>query len=99
MVRGEIIVPDEIWHDYYKNTGKYKDPRGLTVGLVGRHNLTEAMFHLAFYAYEIIYPRTLIFAKQFLLLKKLGFKIVPYTTLSTSLSISFLSKTLKKNEE
>jgi len=74
-VRGEFIIPKEVFDNKYKTT--FANPRNMVAGLIN-HKHMDAAFHekikdVHFVAYEVIHP-VLKPSEQFAFLKKTGFE-------------------------
>jgi DNA ligase (NAD+) len=84
-VRAEILIAKSKFDQHFDraNGGRYNDARGATVGLVNTIRGDKSpLRHFDVFAYEIksghMKP-----SEQLMLLKKLGFKVVPYVILKT----------------
>jgi DNA ligase (NAD+) len=88
-VRGELIVPIEIFNKKYKRTGeededydkekgkKYRNPRNMVTGVIGAKDVRPGLADIQFIAYEIIGKDVMPApTEQLKLLQKKGFSVV-----------------------
>ena len=90
-VRGELIIPTEIFEKKYSDT--YKNPRNMVSGLVGSKTAREGLKDMHFVAYEVVASYADVPSKQFRTLSGLGFEVALHTTLKT-LDFQSLNETL-----
>lgn len=79
-VRGELIISRKKFQQY---GSEFKNSRNMVASIVTRIKPHESSAHFDFVAHELLHPRVAP-SKQFALLKKLGFKVVPHLVVAAS---------------
>lgn len=92
-IRGELLISK---FNFDKYSDQYENSRNTIAGIINKKNIKDIKINfedIDFVAFDILYPRTILPSEQFILLKKLGFKIPKYETIN-KLSIDILKNKL-----
>lgn len=86
VLRGELVMPFQIWKDKYQKEG-YKNPRNIVSAIVNKVEKKKAKTEVSpsdihFIAYELIAPRIYTRVEQIQQLSTMGFATVPVTQCS-----------------
>jgi len=81
VLRGELVMPFQIWKDNYQKEG-YKNPRNIVSAIVNKVEKKKAKVEVSpsdihFIAYELIAPRIYTRYEQIQQLSRMGFNTVP----------------------
>lgn len=79
VVRGELILPRDIWQEKYKGT--YANSRAFVSGKVNQGFISDTLSDIHFVAYQIISP-TRSPSETFTLLEEMGFETAYHTILT-----------------
>jgi DNA ligase (NAD+) len=90
-VRGELIMPKEVFEKKHKGT--YKNPRNMVSGLIGGKTSRKGLQDVHYVVYEIVGDSMPKPSGQLKKLSQLGFEVVNHEVVK-SLSVDSLTKTL-----
>lgn len=97
MVRGELIMKNQIFKKKYEN--EYANPRNMVTGLVGSKTVKEGLQYIEFVAYELISTGiTIKTSEQLEYLDKLGFTTV-WREIVSSFSVDSLMEAVIRSKE
>jgi NAD-dependent DNA ligase len=91
VIRGEFIIPKNIFKQKYKNT--FANPRNMVAGIINNKHISDAIGDINFVAYEVIVPQ-LTPSAQMEYLKTLNVECVLYQFQKNTLSNEILSNLL-----